>query len=110
MLPQNRKYWIPRIAQKKTIKLGLQKSCCIFLQPGLGKTSIALELYRLHLKRRNVKRMLVIAPILPCYLTWPAEIKKWSNFKNLTWTILHGFGKARRLHRSEEHTSELQSH
>lgn len=37
--------------------------------------------------------MLVIAPLRPCYLTWPAEIKKWADFHNLKAVVLHGENK-----------------
>lgn len=90
--------WTPRLAQKKGIKRGLKGNCAMFLQPGVGKTSLGLELFRRLKRRRQAKRLLVIAPLNPCYLVWPLEIKKWANFNHFKWTILHGFGKERRLH------------
>lgn len=34
--------------------------------------------------------MLIIAPLRPALKVWPDEIKKWSDFCDLTYTILHG--------------------
>jgi SNF2 family DNA or RNA helicase len=37
-----------------------------------------------------VKRALIIAPPKVMKDTWPGELEKWSNFSNITYTILHG--------------------
>lgn len=71
------------------------------MQPGVGKTTSTLEIFRRLVRQRKVKKMLVIAPLNPCYLVWPLEIMKWQNFCHLKWTILHGFGKNRRLHKKD---------
>jgi len=69
----------------------LQQACVgLFLDPGLGKTAIALAAFKLLKKAGYVKRMLVIAPLRPCYSVWPAEISKWANFGDLRYCILHG--------------------
>lgn len=72
------------------------KSClkymyfALFLEPGLGKTSIVIKLYQLLRKRKAVKGLLVVAPINPMYCTWPAEVKKWNCGTGMRVSILHG--------------------
>lgn len=41
--------------------------------------------------------MLVIAPLRVAYSVWPEEIKKWSNFNDLTVSVLHGGEKNKRF-------------
>ena len=62
----------------------------MFLCPGLGKTSVALGAFSILKKAGHVKRMLVVAPLRPCYTTWPSELKKWAEFHNLRYVIVHG--------------------
>ena len=62
----------------------------MFLDPGLGKTSITLA-WILRLKEANPKeKILVIAPIRVCHSVWPNEIAKWDEFKHLKCSIVHG--------------------
>jgi SNF2 family DNA or RNA helicase len=56
----------------------------------MGKTSITLKAFDVLRQEGMVKRMLVIAPLRPCYLVWPAEIDEWQNFSHLRYSILHG--------------------
>jgi SNF2 family DNA or RNA helicase len=69
----------------------------IFLDPGMGKTSITLAVIKILRERNHVNRVLVIAPIRPMYKVWPDEIKKWEDFRSLSFTILHGNEKDARL-------------
>ena len=93
---------------------------------GAGKTCTALTAMQAMLKDGHVKRFLIVAPKRVCEHVWPVETAKWTtlnialavgspaqrlaainssapivviNYDNLQW-----------LSRSEEHTSELQSH
>jgi hypothetical protein len=43
------------------------------------------------------KKCLIVAPLRVCYSVWPKEIAKWSDFKNLSYTILHGKDKEKNL-------------
>jgi SNF2 family DNA or RNA helicase len=69
----------------------------VLLDPGLGKTSVVLAAFDI-LRRKNLARkILVIAPLRPCYLVWPAEIAKWSDFNHLRYAVLHGRHKEEAL-------------
>ena len=83
--------WNPKPYQMDALRFALQNcNVGIFLDPGMGKTSISLALAS-HLRSTNhVNRVLIIAPIRPMYKVWPDEIKKWDEFKHLSYTILHG--------------------
>lgn len=61
-----------------------------FLEPGLGKTGVSLNLIKRLKREGTFKGALVIAPLRPCYLVWPKEMRKWDQFKSLSYTILHG--------------------
>lgn len=76
----------------------LTQACLgLLMDPGLGKTSTMLTVLKL-LKSSGInKKLLVIAPLRVCYSVWPKEVQKWTNFSELTWTIIHGKDKADRL-------------
>ena len=67
-----------------------QAAAGLFLDPGLGKTSICLAAFKVLKDQGLVDRMLIIAPLRPCYFVWPNEIAKWADFNDLTYKILHG--------------------
>ncbi len=46
---------------------------------------------------RWIRRVLIVAPLRVCYRVWPDEIRKWSNFNHLTYSIIHGSDKKNRL-------------
>jgi SNF2 family DNA or RNA helicase len=64
-----------------------------FLEPGLGKTGISLALIKRLKTQGGFRGALVVAPLRPCYLVWPKEMRKWQDFKGLSYTILHGKDK-----------------
>lgn len=70
----------------------------LFLDPGLGKTSISLSTILTLIKAHKTKGVLLIAPLEVIYNVWPEEIKKWTNFNGLSHTILHGPEKDYGLH------------
>lgn len=74
-----------------------QGSVGLFLDPGLGKTSICLAAFKILKAKNYASKMLIIAPLRPCYKVWPDEIKKWADFGHLTYTILHGKDKEKNL-------------
>jgi SNF2 family DNA or RNA helicase len=86
--------WTPKQYQMDALKFIYQNcNSGIFLDPGMGKTSVTLALVTA-LKERPI---LIIAPIRPMYKVWPDEIKKWDQFQHLKYVILHGEDKDERL-------------
>lgn len=83
--------WKPHDYQVKAMEFVVQQACAgLFLDPGLGKTSIMLGAFKVLREKRLVRRMLVITPLRPMYLTWPAEVRKWEEFSKLKVGVLHG--------------------
>lgn len=62
----------------------------LFLNPGLGKTAITLQAFRILWMNNAATRALVIAPLRVIHNVWPGEIEKWENFQNISYSILHG--------------------
>jgi SNF2 family DNA or RNA helicase len=84
-------FWTPHDYQKRAIKLLLeQMSGGLFLDPGLGKTSIILATFKILKQKGYANKLLVVAPLRVMYKTWPDEIKKWADFQHFTVAILHG--------------------
>jgi len=84
------KRWKAHQYQKYCVLQGIIKRFLAFLlDPGLGKTTIILEIYRKLKNRKKSKGVLIVAPKRVCFLVWPKEIKKWGNFKGFTYTVLH---------------------
>jgi len=59
----------------------------LFLDPGLGKTRITLSLIDTLLRLFEVRRALIIAPLRPCQVVWPVEIRTWGF--NFSWISLY---------------------
>lgn len=90
--------WKPHGYQEKGIKLLLgQGAAALFLDPGLGKTTTCLAAFKILKKLGYAAKLLVVAPLRPCYKVWPDEIKKWAEFSELSYTILHGKNKEENL-------------
>jgi SNF2 family DNA or RNA helicase len=89
-------HWKSHQYQLNAVKFLLSRgSSQLWLDPGLGKTSITLKaIQELH-KAQQIKKVLVIAPLRPTYAVWPEEIKKWDDFRGMPYTILHGAHKDR---------------
>lgn len=74
-----------------SVKFLLEHACAgLFLDPGLGKTSSVLAALKILFKKRLINKVLVIAPLRVCYLVWPAEQQKWTDFHGLRMIVLHG--------------------
>ena len=69
----------------------------LFLDPGLGKTSITLAAFSELQDEGVAKKMLVIAPLRVCQLVWEQEGALWTQFKHLKFTLLHGPNKSQKL-------------
>ena len=92
-------YWEPHEYQKKAVKFLVENgSGQLWLDPGLGKTSITLEAFKILKAAGVVKKALILAPLRPAYAVWPEEIRKWDNFNSLSITVLHGPNKDKSLH------------
>jgi len=86
----------PHPFQIKAIQLACDKAgSALFLDPGMGKTSITLAAHCVLQHHGLIEATLVIAPIRPMYLTWPNEVAKWDQFKHLRVSIVHGTPKQR---------------
>lgn len=91
-------HWYPKEYQKRAIKMLLSQAAVgLFLDPGLGKTSIVLAGLKILLEKKLINHALIIAPLRVIYSVWPSEIKKWADFNGLTYSILHGPDKERNL-------------
>lgn len=90
--------WIPHSYQERAdLFLCGKSSAALFLDPGLGKTSIVLSAFSHLLGEGIAKKMLVIAPLRVCQLVWEQEGSKWSQFRHLKFALLHGPKKAKAL-------------
>lgn len=49
----------------------------LFLDPGLGKTSITLYVLQLLKSLGEMESALIVAPLRVCRSVWPAEVEKW---------------------------------
>jgi SNF2 family DNA or RNA helicase len=98
LLERSAKPWKPHKFQKKAIRRLLENAAyLLFASPGAGKTSTTLAVFSFLKKRGLARKMLIVAPLRPCYLVWPAEVDKWKDFEHLTYTVLHGNDKEDRL-------------
>lgn len=95
--------WKPHVYQKNSRDFLIEHACAaLFLDPGMGKTSIMLSAIKALKGRGIIKRVLLVAPLRPCYSVWPNEIAKWSDFHGLKYEILHGKDKDVALRRKAD--------
>lgn len=66
----------------------------LFLDPGLGKTSVTLAAFQALRRAGGACKMLVVAPLRPCHLVWArgpdTELSRWSDFNDLRVEVLWG--------------------
>ena len=95
--------WEPHEYQMKAMEMMVSMGAAgLFLDPGLGKTSVTLGAFNILQKQGYVSRMLVIAPMRVCYNVWPAEVMKWEQFGHLKVNVLHGKGKEEALNEAAD--------
>lgn len=83
--------WEPHRYQKKAVKFLLEHAGAgLFLDPGLGKTSITLAALKILKKEKVSGKTIVIAPLRVCHGVWPAEVEKWNDFSGMKVGVLHG--------------------
>lgn len=82
----------PHNYQEYAIKFILENPiAAIFLDMGMGKTSIVLTaIMQLIYQQFEVSRVLIIAPLRVAKTTWPEEIKKWDHLKGLRFSVVVG--------------------
>lgn len=90
--------WKPRPHQRSGVSWLLKHpEAGLLWDPGLGKTTVTMAAFQLLKKAKGVRKMLVIAPLRVCYLVWThnegGELWKWSNFEDITVSLLHGADK-----------------
>lgn len=91
LFPPSSKPWQPHAYQKKAVKFLLEHAAsALFLDPGLGKTSITLAAIKLLKQKKLLDKVLLIAPLRVCYSVWPKEVSKWTDFGGLKVAVLHG--------------------
>lgn len=97
-LKRLKKNWKPHKYQEEAVKFLLSRhSAGLFLDPGLGKTSITLAALTILKEQGMLGKVLLIAPLRVCYMVWAKEIKKWADFNSLKLVILHGPHKDKAL-------------
>lgn len=69
------------------------RSAGLPLKPGGRKTSITLKAFDVLRSQGTVRTMLVIAPLRVCRQVWRQEGAKWTEFRHLTFALLHGSKK-----------------
>lgn len=90
-IPPDHEEWIPHLYQTRAVEFLLERgSAALFLDPGLGKTSITLEAFCQLQDAGRAEKMLVIAPLRVCQLVWRQEATQWTQFNHLRFTLLHG--------------------
>lgn len=86
-----RKKWEPHAYMRKAVKFLLEHACAaLFLDPGLGKTSITLAAITLLIRKKIINKVLIVAPLRVAGSTWPRELEKWTDFRGLRYVVLHG--------------------
>ena len=90
------KYNPPDYQRYATEYIESHPAAAVFLDMGLGKTSITLTaLNNLLFDYFAVHRILVVAPLRVARNTWSDEIEKWEHLHNLTFAIAVGSEKER---------------
>jgi SNF2 family DNA or RNA helicase len=91
--------WTPKPYQLEAIEFLKDTGCgSLWMDPGTGKTSSCLATL-LEYFEFDQRPVLIVAPIRVAHSVWPREIRKWTNFKHLKYTVLHGPDKDWRFNR-----------
>jgi SNF2 family DNA or RNA helicase len=86
--------WSPKEYQVAGIKMLLEQGAvALFLDPGLGKTSLVLAALKILRARTLINKVLIVAPLRPMYKVWPDEVAKWEDFNHMVVSVLHGPNK-----------------
>ena len=100
-VPPSYKSWEPHPYQRRAVEfLCNQSVAALFLDPGLGKTSITLSSFATLKNAGVAARALVIAPLRVVQTVWQQEAQKWTQFRHLRFCVLHGPKKGELLRAS----------
>lgn len=89
--------WEPHDYQSRAVEhLKTRPVAMLWLDPGLGKTSITLKAFSDLLEAGRARKMLVVAPLRVVQLVWRQEAAQWSQFRHLRFATIHGSAKKRR--------------
>ncbi len=92
------KNWQPHDYQIKAVQHALYNAgAALFLEPGLGKTSVSLATVAVLKQEKMTRGTLIVAPLRVCYSVWPREVGKWTDFAGMSVGILHGKDKGKVL-------------
>lgn len=89
--------WIPHTYQQTAERFVYQQTianpegkggAALFLDPGLGKTSIMLNAISSMREFGWIRRALIVAPLRVCHKVWPDEMRKWDNFRHLSHVVV----------------------
>ena len=72
------------------------KHCALWVDMGLGKTVSTLTALVDLLATKEVRRVLVIAPLRVAQHTWPHEISNWAHLAALKYSVIAGLGVKKR--------------
>jgi SNF2 family DNA or RNA helicase len=84
-------HWKPHKYQEKALEFLLERlSAALFLDPGLGKTSVTYAAVKC-LKNANLHEgTLVVAPRRPAVMVWRQEQERWKEFAEISVGLIHG--------------------
>ena len=90
------KTWKPLNLQLKAINFCIERGGAgVFADPGTGKTTVMASVFQILRDAGLVERMLVIAPLQPCFNVWSkshddSDFVKWKEFEDLRISLIHG--------------------
>jgi SNF2 family DNA or RNA helicase len=88
--------WIPKKYQEEALAFALEHEYAqLWLDKGLGKTSVALHAIADLMDRLEVSRVLVVSTRRITKNVWPSEVAKWDSLKHLPIRDIEGSPKRR---------------
>jgi SNF2 family DNA or RNA helicase len=100
--------WIPKQYHLEGVAHLLSNAnCALFLDPGMGKTSIVYAAIKVLKIQKMLRRVLVVAPPRVALEVWPAERDKWTDFHDISVAVLHGPKKDRILDQLQASTADV---
>lgn len=103
---QSGEHWKPRAYQLRAVKWLLEHgAAALWLEPGLGKTSITYAAIKVLKNEEILDGALIVCPKRVMDLVWPAEQAQWAEFHDLSVVALHG--KHKEYLATQKHTVYL---